>query len=477
MTFQQTPPETTAAGRALETDRNRAIEDIARQIGDLSISIASVAGDVEDTAGRVARQSESCIQIATRSDAMSERAETVLASANDALKVSAEAEETARGSSEQIRGMVDQVSGLIEEVTNVVGQFARLEEALTRVGRFSREIAVISRKTNLLSLNAAIEAARAGEHGRGFMVVSREVKDLSEMTSEATAEINGTIEALSAEISALREETSRSLVKAGAIRSRIDEIGGLVDEIPRVMGAVITAQREISMAATAITGEIGHVKGEIHDLATGVSASSTSLSAARGKMLELTDSAETLTSVSSDLGVETVDTPFIRAVQETAAKISARFEKAIHDGEMRLADLFDERYEEITGSDPRQVLTRFVGFADRLLPGFQEPMLELSDRVVFCAAVDRNGYLATHNLKFSQRQRPGQAAWNAANARNRRIFDDRVGLAAGRNRNAFLLQAYRRDMGEGRFAMMKDVSAPITVVGRHWGGLRLAYRA
>jgi methyl-accepting chemotaxis protein len=39
------------------------------------------------------------------------------------------------------------------------------------------------------------------------------------------------------------------------------------------------------------------------------------------------------------------------------------------------------------------------------------------------------------------------------------------------------MQAYRREMGNGQYVMMKDVSAPIIVMGRHWGGLRLAYRA
>ena len=53
---------------------------------------------------------------------------------------------------------------------------------------------------------------------------------------------------------------------------------------------------------------------------------------------------------------------------------------------------------------------------------------------------------------------------------------DRTGLAAGRNKKPFLLQTYRRDMGGGVFKMMKDLSAPIRVQGRHWGGLRLAYR-
>ncbi len=31
-------------------------------------------------------------------------------------------------------------------------------------------------------------------------------------------------------------------------------------------------------------------------------------------------------------------------------------------------------------------------------------------------------------------------------------------------------------MGGGVFVLMKDVSAPITVRGRHWGGVRLAYK-
>jgi methyl-accepting chemotaxis protein len=56
------------------------------------------------------------------------------------------------------------------------------------------------------------------------------------------------------------------------------------------------------------------------------------------------------------------------------------------------------------------------------------------------------------------------------------MFNDRVGLAAGRNTKPFLLQTYRRDMGGGTFALMKDVSAPVTVRGRHWGGLRVAYK-
>jgi methyl-accepting chemotaxis protein len=102
-------------------------------------------------------------------------------------------------------------------------------------------------------------------------------------------------------------------------------------------------------------------------------------------------------------------------------------------------------------------------------------VLALDPRIVCCAAVDRNGFLPTHNRKFSQPQ-GGDVTWNTANCRNRRLFNDRVGLAAGRSTKKFLMQSYRRDMGGGQFVAMKDVSAPINVAGRHWGGLRIAYK-
>ena len=95
--------------------------------------------------------------------------------------------------------------------------------------------------------------------------------------------------------------------------------------------------------------------------------------------------------------------------------------------------------------------------------------------MVFCIAVDRNGYVPTHNKKYCQPQRPGDLVWNTANSRYRRIFNDRTGLASARNQRPFLLQTYRRDMGGGKFVLLKEASAPIVVGGRHWGGLRLAF--
>lgn len=171
------------------------------------------------------------------------------------------------------------------------------------------------------------------------------------------------------------------------------------------------------------------------------------------------------------------DRRFLTAATDAAAKVSETFGAAVTRGELPLDALFDLDYAAIEGTDPPQFRTRYIDFSDRVLPPIQEPLLALDSRVVFCAAVDRNGYLPTHNRKFSQAQRRGDPAWNAANCRNRRIFNDRAGLAAARTTREFLLQTYERDMGNGQAVIMKEVDVPIMVGGRHWGGLRLAYLA
>jgi aerotaxis receptor len=174
--------------------------------------------------------------------------------------------------------------------------------------------------------------------------------------------------------------------------------------------------------------------------------------------------------------IKAAETRFVERATAIGRHIEATFSEGIASGRVSEADLFDTDYQPVPGSDPEQVTSRAIGFLEACLPALIEPALAEDDAIVFCAPVDRNGWLPVHNRVFSQPQRPGDRAWNTAHARNRRIFDDRAGLAAARNQRAFLIQAYQRDMGGGHKLMMKEVDVPITVADRHWGGLRLAYR-
>jgi methyl-accepting chemotaxis protein len=174
--------------------------------------------------------------------------------------------------------------------------------------------------------------------------------------------------------------------------------------------------------------------------------------------------------------IRAANNAFITRAITTAQKISVLFEDAIARGAIGEHELFDNNYVPIPGSDPVQHRTQFLDYLESVLPQIQEPLLASDPRMVFCAAVDRNGYLPVHNSIYSQPQRPGDRAWNMANSRNRRIFDDRAGLAAGRVVGSYLLQNYPRDMGNGIIVTMQEIDAPIRVRGKHWGGFRTAYR-
>lgn len=174
--------------------------------------------------------------------------------------------------------------------------------------------------------------------------------------------------------------------------------------------------------------------------------------------------------------IRTENREFIERAMTTAKQISALFEDALARGVITEDRLFDNAYMPIEGSDPLQYRTRFLDWMEAVLPEIQETLRASDERMILCAAVDRNAYLPVHNKVYAQPQRPGDVVWNTANSRNRRIFDDRAGLAAARNTRPYLIQNYPRDMGNGITIMMQEIDAPIRVNGKHWGGFRTTYR-
>ena len=170
------------------------------------------------------------------------------------------------------------------------------------------------------------------------------------------------------------------------------------------------------------------------------------------------------------------NTEAVTRAMEAGAALTKIFENGVASGAISIEDMFDTDYVEIAGSNPVQHRTKILDWADRALPPFQEAFLARDPRMAFCAMIDRNGYLPVHNKIYSHPQRPGDVTWNTANSRNRRIFNDAAGLAAGRNQRAYLIQSYARDMGNGNTVMMREIDVPVRVKGRHWGGFRTAYR-
>jgi methyl-accepting chemotaxis protein len=460
---------------AIPSEAEHLVDQLANRIGGLGVELADVAGNLQEVAGRVSNQAERFGHLQATAETMVS-ANHDIASASSAVQTATTA---AVGEITQSRAVVEtavqHIAELIQAVDRIERRLGAVGTALAQVAKVSGSIEAIAKQTNLLALNATIEAARAGSAGSGFAVVAGEVKSLAQATRQATLLIGDTVRDLDGQVRNLIGESSDASVRAKSADEGAQQIQRI---ITRVQDGFTAVGREIDGVARAATSNLAHcdmVIDELGGLAKGVDLSSTDLKNADERVASLLDLSEGLIELIATSGVATSDAPLIRAVVDTAKQISAAFETAIERGDIKLAQLMDESYREIPGTDPKQYLTDYVAFTDRILPPIQDPIQKVDPRIVFCVAWAKGGYLPTHNPDYRLPQ-GADPVWNNANCRNRRLFNDRAVRRVAANTKPFLLQTYRREMGGGKFVLMKDLSSPIYIRGRHWGAFRMGFR-
>ncbi len=450
---------------------NSALQGLISGLGYEIVDIAGFLDAVRQTAGDQLQTLGTCQQalqtLTGSSDAVVSSVADVATSSQKALDAVEQSAEVMRASFEASRSVSGWVASFDERIAGV-------EASLTNVQSANIEISSIAAQVNILAINAGIEAARAGDAGRGFAVVASAIKELSQNTSRAATEVTDHIKLLSDTVLQLKKEAQTIADDAQQVLENASETDAALVQIARQIRQTTDDASGIAQQADGVE-DAGRVFAPAFDeLATLAKQTAQGVGQASARGANLIARSEAIVQHAALLDGESVDSRFIFYVQDAADRIRDLWEQAIAAGQISLADLFDTNYVPIPNTDPQQHITRFTRFTDASLPQFQEAALDFDPKVVFCAAVDRSGYLPTHNKKFAHPP-SDDPVWNASHCRNRRIFDDRVGLKSGQNQKPFLLQVYRRDMGGGEFTMMKDLSAPIMVQGRHWGGLRMAY--
>jgi HAMP domain-containing protein len=150
-----------------------------------------------------------------------------------------------------------------------------------------------------------------------------------------------------------------------------------------------------------------------------------------------------------------------------AKMVGKIMEEAIDNGVFSVKDAFDTDYQQIGNFDPPKFHTKYDFYTDKAVLGIIDEFL-LDESVVFAVPVDVNGYLPTHNTRYQQ-PITGDVDKDRVGNRTKRVFNDPVGLKAAHNEEQGFLQIYHRDTGK----VMWDVSSPIYVKGKHWGGFRI----
>lgn len=160
----------------------------------------------------------------------------------------------------------------------------------------------------------------------------------------------------------------------------------------------------------------------------------------------------------------------LEVAQSLATSCTKVMEKWIRSNEVSEDVLFSYLYYPVEDSNPTKFNTDYDSFSDRDLQDVLEKHLIMVPDTIYSVMSDRNGYVPTHNLKYSK-PLTGDIVKDLVDNRTKRIYADKTGLTASRNLEPYLLQSYKRDTGQ----IMVDLSVPLYIGERHWGAVRVGY--
>ena len=270
--------------------------EISKTVQEESVKSSSLIGKLVETTNSVTGSMQEITTASGMNANSIEEQNTMTATIQDAIEETSERSkqmvDIAMNSNDSIQEnmrVMDELKDQAEQITNtnhdVTEAMTKLQDKTKEVEEIAGMILNISSQTNLLALNASIESARAGEAGKGFAVVAEEIRQLSEQTKDASANITEIIQKLN-------EDTKRAndsiMTAAESVEKQNQLIDDTRDKFNDVGNAVEVLMGNIDVAEQSIQ-KILDATGVISDNITHLSATGEEVAASSTEGLRTAD--------------------------------------------------------------------------------------------------------------------------------------------------------------------------------------------
>jgi methyl-accepting chemotaxis protein len=245
--------------RVFAKELAQTVEQASAQIDDLPSLLAGVLPVWLDHVGAVKSQTEEAItQLLISFSSITEQFEA--AGFKGAGGSSSEGPETTISlltlCERELRPVISSMTKILDSKNTLVSSVHDLSLVAVELQDMASSVGHIAAQTNLLAINAAIEAARAGDSGRGFAVIAKEIRHLSQVSAQAGKQITDRM----ANVTKMMKATIDVATKASVDDKLAIELSGSV--VQDVLGHV----HELGANAEKMRGQGNIIRSDIENL-------------------------------------------------------------------------------------------------------------------------------------------------------------------------------------------------------------------
>jgi methyl-accepting chemotaxis protein len=241
-------------------------EKILTAVDATSSSANQISEAIEQVSGNLDALSETVYKSASAMEEINSTLNNVMQNAGISHNVSSQVKNQADDSLQMVNETIAALDEIQQAVDLSYDGILRLAENSSRIEGIVGVINEITKRTNLLALNASIIAAQAGEFGRSFGVVADEIRNLSLQTGRSTGEITGIIEEIMTEsqMAASNVKNTKDLVQKGVTLGQ--NTGNTLTKIVESASEAMEMTEEIKLATEEQSHSITQMTRSIEDL-------------------------------------------------------------------------------------------------------------------------------------------------------------------------------------------------------------------
>ena len=181
--------------------------------------------------------------------------------ANDGASKIGNRDEGATGmiSQQELGEMLDTLKEAIDVKSVLLDKINELKEQTNEMKEVVSAVMAVSRRTEVLAINASIESRRAGVHGKSFGIVAQEVRKLSEQSEKMVDDVGNRIQMLERKMDDVIAQTHINTNGPEDLAEKSNKTMSLYERF-RMLALSLSKSSEVLLV------ESGNIKKEINEI-------------------------------------------------------------------------------------------------------------------------------------------------------------------------------------------------------------------